>query len=102
MIRRPPRSTRTDTLFPDTTLFRSRLARQVERRLMPRVDALITVSPSIVQWYAARYSGLDVTLVRNIPNRPPASAAVYPWRQELNVADDARLFIYVEIGRAHV
>src|SRR3546814_12132110 len=24
MIRRPPRSTRTDTLFPDTTLFRSR------------------------------------------------------------------------------
>src|SRR3546814_716409 len=26
MIRRPPRSTRTDTLFPDTTLFRSRNA----------------------------------------------------------------------------
>src|SRR3546814_2583609 len=26
MIRRPPRSTRTDTLFPDTTLFRSLLA----------------------------------------------------------------------------
>src|SRR3546814_16461253 len=25
MIRRPPRSTRTDTLFPDTTLFRSSL-----------------------------------------------------------------------------
>src|SRR3546814_6495741 len=29
MIRRPPRSTRTDTLFPYTTLFRSR---QVDRR----------------------------------------------------------------------
>src|SRR3546814_1992418 len=27
MIRRPPRSTRTDTLFPYTTLFRSELAR---------------------------------------------------------------------------
>src|SRR3546814_1353791 len=27
MIRRPPRSTRTDTLFPYTTLFRSRLFR---------------------------------------------------------------------------
>src|SRR3546814_18639108 len=26
MIRRPPRSTRTDTLFPYTTLFRSQLA----------------------------------------------------------------------------
>src|SRR3546814_2068393 len=28
MIRRPPRSTRTDTLFPYTTLFRSPLPRQ--------------------------------------------------------------------------
>src|SRR3546814_18010715 len=28
MIRRPPRSTRTDTLFPHTTLFRSDLRRQ--------------------------------------------------------------------------
>src|SRR3546814_12378643 len=29
MIRRPPRSTRTDTLFPYTTLFRSHLPRAV-------------------------------------------------------------------------
>src|SRR3546814_2465384 len=29
MIRRPPRSTRTDTLFPYTTLFRSEIARRV-------------------------------------------------------------------------
>src|SRR3546814_2659860 len=29
MIRRPPRSTRTDTLFPYTTLFRSRTARPI-------------------------------------------------------------------------
>src|SRR3546814_4071507 len=32
MIRRPPRSTRTDTLFPYTTLFRSNGARQVQRQ----------------------------------------------------------------------
>src|SRR3546814_2607282 len=31
MIRRPPRSTRTDTLFPYTTLFRSRHAPQQQR-----------------------------------------------------------------------
>src|SRR3546814_12403276 len=32
MIRRPPRSTRTDTLFPYTTLFRSRaVGRQLRR-----------------------------------------------------------------------
>src|SRR3546814_3355687 len=34
MIRRPPRSTRTDTLFPYTTLFRSRLAPEVETELV--------------------------------------------------------------------
>src|SRR3546814_9776904 len=33
MIRQPPRSTRTDTLFPDTTLFRSSPWRQQEREL---------------------------------------------------------------------
>src|SRR3546814_12766259 len=32
MIRRPPRSTRSDTLFPYTTLFRSRLPRAEARR----------------------------------------------------------------------
>src|SRR3546814_19083039 len=44
MIRRPPRSTRTDTLFPYTTLFRSgrRHARalaqpQAEQQVVPRV-----------------------------------------------------------------
>src|SRR3546814_4160522 len=31
MIRRPPRSTRTDTLFPYTTLFRSALALQARK-----------------------------------------------------------------------
>src|SRR3546814_16268408 len=37
MIRRPPRSTRTDTLFPYTTLFRSpdRLARHLHDLLSP-------------------------------------------------------------------
>src|SRR3546814_4888202 len=32
MIRRPPRSTRTDTLFPYTTLFRSRDVAEPDRR----------------------------------------------------------------------
>src|SRR3546814_6994004 len=38
MIRRPPRSTRTDTLFPYTTLFRSLYARAAEQqRPMPEM-----------------------------------------------------------------
>src|SRR3546814_4025258 len=42
MIRRPPRSTRTDTLFPYTTLFRSQSHRYiVDRRWrQARVDAI--------------------------------------------------------------
>src|SRR3546814_13267427 len=40
MIRRPPRSTRTDTLFPYTTLFRSLAhACHRDRRLHARLDA---------------------------------------------------------------
>src|SRR3546814_18723782 len=41
MIRRPPRSTRTDTLFPYTTLFRSHAGRELAaRRLQPLIDLL--------------------------------------------------------------
>src|SRR3546814_13032398 len=44
MIRRPPRSTRTDTLFPYTTLFRSRRTtlskRLVDELAMQRRDVL--------------------------------------------------------------
>src|SRR3546814_3772020 len=41
MMRRPPRSTRTDTLFPDTTLFRSLRQQAIQgfdRRGEPQVD----------------------------------------------------------------
>src|SRR3546814_9017024 len=43
MIRRPPRSTRTDTLFPYTTLFRSREVRRSQRRTR-RAENLAAVS----------------------------------------------------------
>src|SRR3546814_8932619 len=38
MIRRPPRSTRTDTLFPYTTLFRSSFAAEFRDRAKQRFD----------------------------------------------------------------
>src|SRR3546814_14863438 len=44
MIRLPPRSTRTDTLFPYTTLFRSQIAKYVGKQLRymqnPRAEAI--------------------------------------------------------------
>src|SRR3546814_13470875 len=41
MIRRPPRSTRTDTLFPYTTLFRSPRHLQAEHGLALDVDRVV-------------------------------------------------------------
>src|SRR3546814_14746130 len=38
MRRRPPRSTRTDTLFPYTTLFRSDRIEQIQSNLAPLID----------------------------------------------------------------
>src|SRR3546814_11529953 len=43
MILRPPRSTRTDTLFPYTTLFRSLLHTAVEGRLDREIEAIEVV-----------------------------------------------------------
>src|SRR3546814_1473071 len=50
MIRRPPRSTRTDTLFPYTTLFRSDLTDQScvrFRKVRIASGATTTVSPTV-------------------------------------------------------
>src|SRR3546814_15414392 len=56
MIRRPPRSTRTDTLFPYTTLFRSRIGRQVERGDMPCKIGVAYLNVACQQKTDHRYS----------------------------------------------
>src|SRR3546814_8121563 len=43
MIRRPPRSTRTDTLFPYTTLFRSQLFERLAADQFPRVQLALAL-----------------------------------------------------------
>src|SRR3546814_1021845 len=62
MIRRPPRSTRTDTLFPYTTLFRSRVvapADEAERVLQQRLDEQPVVSDRLVRDAEVDRPGLD-------------------------------------------
>src|SRR3546814_7421479 len=64
MIRRPPRSTRTDTLFPYTTLFRSdglrglrhlaRVERVLRQRVPPAVEALGQGGDCRRDWAAQR------------------------------------------------
>src|SRR3546814_4552476 len=50
MIRRPPRSTRTDTLFPYTTLFRSVPAVSESQRIEPRTNMFVLAT---ISWSGA-------------------------------------------------
>src|SRR3546814_8178504 len=100
MIRRPPRSTRTDTLFPYTTLFRAN----------PLVIALIAV-PILIQVYFN--AGLAYWLSRRFGVAwcvaAPAALIGASNFFELAVAAAISLFglgsgaaLATEIGRAHV
>src|SRR3546814_3760646 len=79
MIRRPPRSTRTDTLFPYTTLFRSKLQRLV-------IDALEDVKAQDIKIFnTSHITGLfdRVVIASGSSNRQTRSLAS-------SVADRAR------------
>src|SRR3546814_8439138 len=86
MIRRPPRSTRTDTLFPYTTLFRSLVRRcQAFSAGRPALWPRDITDPAIPRriWPIAA-SGED---------RPASRAAahrIWPWRAELAVGRGGR------------
>src|SRR3546814_19093656 len=70
MIRRPPRSTRTDTLFPYTTLFRSDLPWSTRRRAPSR--------PAPLPWERDRH--------RSIPSPPaggPQARPTHPSRRHV-------------------
>src|SRR3546814_16390984 len=63
MLRRPPRSTRTDTLFPYTTLFRSR-QEEVKRAHIARrgglwsteLDPMLKLQPDLLDAYSGYYT----------------------------------------------
>src|SRR3546814_1313442 len=56
MIRRPPRSTRTDTLFPYTTLFRSSLPgrRKVHCHCAPTASIATASSGTVTNWFQTK------------------------------------------------
>src|SRR3546814_7335251 len=69
MIRRPPRSTRTDTLFPYTTLFRS---------LFPDATAATTDTAGVARGSIAAPSACS----------PPAARWIAPGRRTIAVPTD--------------
>src|SRR3546814_17502131 len=101
MIRRPPRPTRTDTLFPYTTLFRSALA-PVEQAI-GNWRGLVAARQS---WH--RLEGHLATLRQDLPRlalpRPHKELRVEnlamgpPGRPQLTLAGIS----FRQIGRAHV
>src|SRR3546814_20888148 len=68
MIRRPPRSTRTDTLFPYTTLFRSspqRLAGEVRKRLPEMITQAPEVPRLVHAWLSQQVQGKHELALRS-------------------------------------
>src|SRR3546814_5739410 len=113
MIRRPPRSTRTDTLCPYTTLFRSLEPEAYARKSY--VDGVMgTNLHSVWDYYILGTAGFgaDRKAVAPYADRlgalpwPPVTEAGHSapeaWAGESCRLVDARGLYPAEIGRAHV
>src|SRR3546814_10215024 len=106
MIRRPPGSTRTDTLFPYTTLFRSEGLDHVGVEPAPRLDGDRREGRSLGSWRLAhprRADGADRSFRRyrrggdgRHPHLPRLHAEPQ-WRVVADYGGDGW-----QIGRAHV
>src|SRR3546814_5586362 len=104
MIRRPPRSTRTDTLFPYTTLFRSRRLLGLFRGA--RVGGG-DFHPGFGGEFLDRVHEAQPALVGHPADRVAMRRAAETMVEALFVVDReaGRLFVMegaAEIGRAHV
>src|SRR3546814_3821536 len=99
MIRRPPRSTRTDTLFPYTTLFRSDLSNHaIFDGILFHDDALLSdfedVGPAALRAYAKAGLPDSIVAIRADPQ------LMHKWtRLKSRALVD---FTAEQIGRAHV
>src|SRR3546814_14843850 len=107
MIRRPPRSTRTDTLFPYTTLFRADLAEHLHQAGMrcplPGVgDGPLGLARAAGgeltprQFHRGRHE-VGIELVRGLRDQQGAVAVAFPGRVAHPLDLEAGTF---EIGRA--
>src|SRR3546814_7115695 len=115
MMRRPPRSTRTDTLFPYTTLFRSlgrQLARALGRRALGTVAASRAV-PDRACTFRRRLGPDRRHRARECASRRKSARGLVMAMKKLPAIDgldfvpveggsDSNIVFGVAIGRAHV
>src|SRR3546814_14871478 len=98
MILRPPRSTRTDTLFPYTTLFRSPVQQPVDsgnRGFGPRAKQLVRGKQRFMR-FPADHIGLDAALLQ------PADKRGQTVQPRLDTAERCFPEIGSESGRERV
>src|SRR3546814_5598046 len=111
MIRRPPRSTLTDTLFPYTTLFRSvRVAEQLFQIGAHRTQRLgrkrrgrliIEINGAALAAHAALIPARSRS-ARHAARKPSISAAVVDGASDARITSFAASAATPKIGRAHV
>src|SRR3546814_7988185 len=100
MIRRPPRSTRTDTLFPYTTLFRSAATRAARRaRGQAEAPRIAVVSRSLeLDLEAPLFTGGDSPpIVITCEASPETRRKAAAQRAEVIIAGDATVDLAVAL-----
>src|SRR3546814_5751245 len=80
MIRRPPRSTRTDTLFPYTTLFRSRVEYRIDDGDWRPMRKVLQPDPRML---AENARDDAATELRGYDRSPEADVSQHLWRGTL-------------------
>src|SRR3546814_7516064 len=93
MIRRPPRSTRTDPLFPYTTLFRSKLG--------PQLDKMV------VLWAKGDPDGLAIAMNESLAATPELAKTLLwdrnaRWADQLKARMDQPGTVFVAVGAGHL
>src|SRR3546814_18393337 len=104
MIRRPPRSTRTDTLFPYTTLFRSSGAKGTEMAVRFALEAAKYQNvPGLSADMKRKLNVLRGALVLPAPTTAGAAAELNEIATKLQSAyGKGKGTLNGQIGRAHV
>src|SRR3546814_10590043 len=108
MIRRPPRSTRTDTLFPYTTLFRSAVEHHHQQRDAARLYRRHPVRPAVAalsslrQLVAPRMAPVSRDRADRHPDRPhhPGRGGAIHRRRLPDGADRRRTARRAHVGAA--
>jgi glycosyltransferase involved in cell wall biosynthesis len=67
--------------------------RILEKLFIPWTELVITVSPSIQEFYMKSYNLKDVALVRNLPNEMNVTHS-NTLREKLGISDDRMVFLY--------